>query len=143
MTKRGRKPQPRAIAKIKPLDEVPDMPSFLSGEAASYWSRHAPLLVENGSLTPLLVDSFAMCCLQWGIYLYKYAKIQSGNSEDVAQDSKDAKSALASWIVLSRQFGLTTDSANKIRKASGGATAQRKLPAALEFAAKKQDFEDE
>lgn len=41
-------------------------PQWLQGEAAKFWARHAPRLVESGQLTEQTADGFAQTCELWG-----------------------------------------------------------------------------
>lgn len=153
MTKRGRKPNPKVSVKSEPFTEVPKAPEILRGLAKEYWERHAPQLVASNILTPLLVDSFAMCCQQYAEYQRwhafldedprKYTYMTESGYEQISPYVSLRDRAMASWYRLASKFGLTADALAKMRKHGGiSGSSGKKLPAALEFAKSKNDSEE-
>ena len=150
--KRGRKPNPKIAVKSEPCTEVPPAPSILSGLAREYWDRHAPQLVASNILTPLLVDSFAMCCQQYAEYQRwhnwldadpsRYTYMTESGYEQVTPAVNLRKDAMRSWYTLASKFGLTADALAKMRK-HGGIGSVKKAPAVLEFAQRKKAHDEE
>jgi P27 family predicted phage terminase small subunit len=151
-TKRGRKPNAKVAAKSQPCTEVPPAPEILNGDAREYWDRHAPQLVASNILTPLLVDSFAMCCQQYAEYqrwhrwlsedASRYFYTTESGYEQITPAVNLRDKAMASWYRLACKFGLTADALAKMRK-HGGIGATKKAPAVIEFARKKREHEED
>lgn len=152
--KRGRKPNPKALVKSEPFSEVPSAPANLTGLAREYWERHAPQLVASNILTPLLVDSFAMCCQLYAEYQFWHAWLSEdpdrcfqtteSGYRNVSPEVTVRDRAMGSWYRLASKFGLTADALAKMRKHGGiSGSSGKKLPPALEFARSKKDSEEE
>lgn len=151
--KRGRKPNPKVAVKSEPCTEVPPAPAILEGLAREYWDRHAPQLVASNILTPLLVDSFAMCCQQYAEYQRWHAWLSEDPSrytyttesgyEQVTPYVNLRDKAMSAWYRLACKFGLTADALAKMRKHGGIGAATKKAPAVIEFAQKKKAHDEE
>ncbi|MBN9520850.1 hypothetical protein J0H58_20405 [bacterium] len=73
-------------------------PTWLKGEAAAFWQRHAPRLIESGQLTEQTADGFSQTCELW--------------SDIRTADKSDPKERLwyvacnKLWEKFARQFGI-------------------------------------
>jgi P27 family predicted phage terminase small subunit len=151
--KRGRKANSKVAVKSEPCTEVPPAPEILQGMAREYWDRHAPKLVASNILTPLLVDSFAMCCQQydeyqhWHAYLRedpsRYTYMTQSGYEQVTPQVNLRDKAMTSWYRLACKFGLTAEALARMRKHGGISSGGKKAPAVLEFAQQKKAHEEE
>lgn len=96
------------------IEPIMTPPKSLDKEARAHWRRHYTGCVDNGSLTPETVDSFALVCRLWSLI----------EQTDVNADSKAAMkfaSLVKHYAALAKPFGLL-----------GGKAPPGKPPASLQ-----------
>jgi P27 family predicted phage terminase small subunit len=137
----GRKPKPLAIHKLEgtyredrqgtdhPAPDVciPEMPSFLKGEAKKEWKRLSPLLAAKGCLTEWDRSLLAAYCFEYGEYIKLCESIEGCTSEtdDETEDKKQNVIPLASCRIkilknltsIATEFGLSPSSRARVKVA--------------------------
>jgi P27 family predicted phage terminase small subunit len=114
--------------KVTPIAAV-RMPQELTKNkpAAAMWKRLAPILLENGRLTPGTADALAMLCrlnAELTILEARLAKegyvIESGRGPIANPIFRQAAATRNCWVGLARDFGLTAASAARLPEIEDG-----------------------
>lgn len=104
-----RKPEPGA-ADIPAIDEMPQMPAWLTSQhGQDEWRRLGPILLRHRLLTEANVNAFASLCALHGAIVQFYAA-----------GTVPSNGMLGQHRALLMQFGLTPASASKARAHGGG-----------------------
>ena len=131
---------------------VPDPPNDLVGKyAREYWETHAPLLVQEGVLSPVHYTVFRVACEQWQIYRAAGDALGMDPAEFVRESSKGDQvikplvhirdQALNQLTKLWMKLGLTPHALVTMNKQRG--VAGSTSPAIAKFAAEKYGEEEE
>jgi len=127
------------------LDYVPDPPKLLSEEAAGFWNQYCTLLMETGMLKGVYLGDMHELCwridyrkeLEDNLDRYGLVNEYEGSNQlngiDKTLDRNDKR-----ITVLKKQFGLTLDTAHRLKqeKPKAGESKQKPEPGKLRRVAK-------
>jgi P27 family predicted phage terminase small subunit len=101
---------------------VPPSPDWIGDHGRAYWEQQAPIAHQAGLLTELDVAAFAAKAESWDTYRRATIALQSGfthstpnNGESPKPETAIRKQALADWIRLAIEFGMTPSARSRIR----------------------------
>ena len=135
----GRKPKPAAQRRRegnpgkRPIIEgiqgtgEPEKPKFLSPDASEEWDRVVPQLVQLGVVTSLHTASLTAMCVFWGIAeaarsVYEVdGLVEEGSTGQMVEHPLVGvySGAIASYMRIAVEFGLTASAAMRIETAKG------------------------
>ena len=112
----------RYSAEPIPVVNIPSMPKYLKGEAATEWKRIAPLLAKMKCLTEWDRSLLAAYCFEWGVYveLCKKVKIKdlvitTINGNKIHNPLLSARNkALSNLKEIATEFGLSPSSRTRL-----------------------------
>lgn len=70
-------------------------PRHLKDEAREFWDRNAPILLDDGRLTPATADGFVALCFAWADYLN--ARATGAPTVQVVMFSKAVNQGMAAY----------------------------------------------
>lgn len=122
-------PQPDGI------DEMPQAPAHLSGEARTEWARTLPMLLRNNMITEVDLNSFSAYCQAYGrwivaeSYVAKQGEVLIAPSGFPIQNPYLAvvNKALEQMHKLETEFGMTPSSRSRVSSGTPNRKANRFL----------------
>jgi P27 family predicted phage terminase small subunit len=131
----GKRPLNESEPKPEGVDETPDPPAHLSGEARVEWARTFPILLRNKMISEVDINAFSAYCQAYGrwivaeSYVAKQGEVLISPSGFPIQNPylAVANKAMEQMHKLETEFGMTPSSRSRVSTGAPNKKANRFL----------------